>query len=127
MAHTFPHDPQLLVSVIVSAHVVPQRVPPVLHMHTPATHVPVVPHPLSHMPQCIPSVCRSAHAAPHIIRGALHPHRPPAHWYPGLHRTPQPPQFIGSVCTLAQVTVPIALHNRPGIGQSATHIPNAHV
>ncbi len=59
--------------------------------------------------------------------GALHAQRPAVHWYPALHRTPHALQFVGSVWTLMQVTMPMMLHSRLGIAQSATHIPNAHV
>ena len=49
--HVCPHVPQLLLSVVVLTHAVPQRVVPPVHVHCPFVHVDPVPeHPGLHVP-----------------------------------------------------------------------------
>ena len=64
MGHTVPHDPQLAVSLLRFAQVVPQYVVPPGHPHTPPTHDWPVGHTRPHDPQLLRSVAVLTHAPP---------------------------------------------------------------
>jgi hypothetical protein len=49
--HTFPHLPQLLLSLAVRAHVVPQSVPPFVQAHVPDWHSWALGQTFPHLPQ----------------------------------------------------------------------------
>lgn len=65
-----PQLPQFALSVIVSAHVMPQRICPVGHIigaHTPPVHVSVAMHARPHMPQFIALVSVSTQPMPQSV------------------------------------------------------------
>ena len=81
-AHTIPHDPQLLGSFLVSAHVAPHCVVPFGHAdeHVPPEHTVFFWQTRPHLPQLPGSFFVSTHADPHSVEPPLHPsvHDPPA-------------------------------------------------
>lgn len=117
-----PIIPQLLKSVWMFTHVVPESIVPAGHWHWPIEQptAPVQRRP--HAPQLFTSLTMSAQP-PFMQRTVLgpHVHAPIAHEPPGPHERPHIPQLLTSVASVAQV-VP---HAAVPIGQA--HMPIVHV
>jgi hypothetical protein len=92
-----PHCPQLPVSLIRSAHDVPQLVVPVGQPHVPAWHDVGALHALPQRPQLAASRSGSTHAFAHTIAPVPgHWHRPETHAPPVGHAVPHWPQWAVS-------------------------------
>ena len=109
VAHTWPHPPQLPLSLLVSTHMallpVPHTVPVQVVAQALATQL-VVPQLLPHAPQFCASVVRSTQpaVAPQSVRPVpLHLHWPPAQPALGWHLLPQVPQSVAAVWVSTQV------------------------
>lgn len=118
--HTTPQPPQLLRSLRMSAHAVPQHaVPgrqvgpppqPMSKMHRPDTQRCPAPHTTPHPPQFAGSTSVRAQRSTQQLAPAGHagpPPQPPsqrpiAHICPAPHATPHPPQLVGSLVVNTQ-------------------------
>jgi hypothetical protein len=106
LPHAFPHDPQLLGSVLVSTqtllHAVWLPLQPSVHLPATQLHVefggPPV-HAVPHAPQFFASVWVSMQA-PLQREPVVHAHLPAEHDAPDGQTFPHDPQFFGSVWTL---------------------------
>jgi hypothetical protein len=95
---SWPHVPQLALSVWRLVHAEGHSVVPVGQTHAPPTHIAPVLHAWPHAPQFFASFERLAHAVPHKVCPALaHAHVPFWHMAPAPHDLAQPPQLFASV------------------------------
>ena len=128
--HTFPHVPQLRLSVSLLVHVVPapegQRSGvPVGHLHALATHVALVGQCTPQAPQFVGLVVVSVHVPPHFVSPPVHAHAPPTHSVPPVHLLVQPPQLFESL--EVSVHVPGAVPHTVVVGAGQVHVDAAHV
>jgi len=104
--HTFPQEPQLLLSLFSSTQAVPHRVCPAPHAGTqaPALHVVPVAQTWPHEPQLLLSVWVLMQLVPQkLVPGPHTPAQVPlTQAVPGAHTTPQAPQLSLSVPVFVQ-------------------------
>lgn len=100
---TEPQEPQLLGSVDVFTHVLPQSTWPAGQVQTPLTHDVPIGQACPHMPQLLGSVEVLTHVVPQRTSPGGQVHMPLEHTSPIEHTCPHMPQFIGSVAGLMQM------------------------
>jgi hypothetical protein len=121
VAHLVPHEPQFVVSLDRSAHVVPQLTLPVGHTQSPAVQVAPVGQALPQLPQLLPSVCVFTQAPPHVfglsVGHALQ--MPLTQVCPARHAFVHEPQNAGSLLRSAQLvpqeTLPVGHAQTPAV------------
>ncbi len=89
-------NPQFLLSLVRSTHVLPHRLSPLVHVMTqapPAHRGAVGGHRVPHAPQFVSLVSRSTQAFPHCVLPCGQEQVPPMHRAPAGHRLPHAPQF----------------------------------
>ena len=89
--HATPQPPQLLASMRMSVHAVPQSVwPPaqVLTRQLPPTQASLLAHARPHCPQCALELCWSTHDPPHCVWPCGHAQTPERHSCPPKQTTP---------------------------------------
>ncbi len=94
---TVLHAPQLLRSVAVLTHVVPQRVRPVGHAQRPAVQVVPAGQRVPQAPQLFESVAVFTQVVPQVTLPAGQVHAPAVHTCEGPHVTPHAPQLLASL------------------------------
>jgi hypothetical protein len=142
VSQTFPHPPQLFVSVVVLTHPdVPQEVSPVPQTHAVTAGVPVVSH-VAPVPQTTPQPpqLKSSFVKLTQVAGGPaqrfgdetgQPQTPAVHAPPIGHAFPQTPQSVALVCRSSQpsghVDVPMGQPHTPAVQDApgAQDVPHA--
>jgi len=119
--HAFPHEPQLLLSLLRSRQVLPPQVAvPLGHAQVPpAQTIPDFVQSFPQLPQLLSSVFVLTHALPHSVVPAPQTHWPLEHTMPGPQTVEQLPQWYESLERSAHV--PLQLVRLPG--QVELHLP----
>jgi hypothetical protein len=136
LPQTFPHAPQLALSLVRFTHapfghcvgVAESHI--VLHLPPEQTHA-VAPagtgmaaQLLPQAPQLAKSDCKLTHCPLHSVWPIGHAHVPAEHCCPPVHAVPQAPQFIGSVCKSTHAFLQFVSGGPESVAHVCTHVPS---